>query len=78
MRIAKSGIKPICSGSYLAGKVLPVKHFGSVDVFLKAMKDASQGDIMVIDIESRMDVAKMSCNAIMIDRVRAAKQHANA
>lgn len=55
LRIAKSGIKPICSGSYLAGKVLPVKHFGSVDVFLEAMKDASQGDIMVIDNESRMD-----------------------
>ena len=55
LRIATSGIKPICSGSYLAGKVLPIKHFGSVDVFLEAMKDASQGDIMVIDNEGRMD-----------------------
>lgn len=55
LRIATSGIKPVCSGSYLAGRVLPVKHFGSVDVFLEAMRDAGQGDIMVIDNEGRMD-----------------------
>lgn len=55
LRIAASGIKPICPRRYLAGKVLSVKHVGSVDIFLEVMKDADQGDIMVIDNEGRMD-----------------------
>src|SRR5262249_31292972 len=38
-----------------AGKVLPVRHFGSVDVFLEAMENADAGDVLVIDNGRRSD-----------------------
>jgi 4-hydroxy-4-methyl-2-oxoglutarate aldolase len=55
LRIAPTGIGPILSGNRLAGYALPVKHFGSVDVFLEAMAAANPGDILVIDNEGRRD-----------------------
>jgi 4-hydroxy-4-methyl-2-oxoglutarate aldolase len=55
LRIAPSGIEPILAGSRLAGYALPVKHFGSVDVFLEAMAAANPGDILVIDNGGRKD-----------------------
>ena len=39
----------------LAGRVLPAKHFGSVDVFLEAMESAEPGDVLVIDNGGRND-----------------------
>jgi regulator of RNase E activity RraA len=48
-RVAPFGIAPIASGMRAAGRVLPAKHFGSVDVFLEAMEAAQPGDILVID-----------------------------
>ena len=53
--IAPSGIRPLISGSRLAGHALPAKHFGSVDVFLEAMESASAGDVLVIDNGGRFD-----------------------
>ena len=41
--------------SHIAGRALPVRHFGSVDVFLEVMATANEGDILVIDNERRMD-----------------------
>jgi regulator of RNase E activity RraA len=38
-----------------AGRVLPTKHFGSVDVFLEAMERAKLGDVLVIDNGGRRD-----------------------
>ena len=38
-----------------AGRVLPARHRGSVDVFLEVMKNALPGDVMVIDNEARTD-----------------------
>jgi len=55
LRMAPSGIAPILSGSRLAGHALPVKHFGSVDVFLEVMAGANPGDILVIDNGCRTD-----------------------
>lgn len=54
-RIVKSGIKPVIPGSRVAGRVLPVRHYGSVDIFLEAMGSANIGDVLVIDNEARMD-----------------------
>ncbi len=48
-RIAPSGINPVISGSKTAGRVRPVRHYGSVDIFLEAMSSANGGDILVID-----------------------------
>lgn len=39
----------------LAGPALPVRHFGSVDVFLEAMQNAEPGDVLVIDNGGRLD-----------------------
>jgi 4-hydroxy-4-methyl-2-oxoglutarate aldolase len=55
IRIAPSGIRPVIPGSCLAGSALPVRHFGSVDVFLEAMETAQPGDVLVIDNGGRID-----------------------
>src|SRR5262249_55038409 len=57
MRIAPAGIRPLIAGSRLAGRALPVRHYGSVDVFLEVMNDAEPGDVLVIDNGGRMDEA---------------------
>ena len=41
--------------SHIAGRALPVRHYGSVDIFLEAMGTAQQGDILVIDNGGRTD-----------------------
>ena len=48
-------MQAIIPGKRLAGRVLPAKHFGSVDVFLEAMESASPGDVLVIDNGGRKD-----------------------
>jgi 4-hydroxy-4-methyl-2-oxoglutarate aldolase len=55
LRLAPPGIRPLAVESHMTGRVLPVRHYGSVDVFLEAMGTAQQGDILVIDNEGRMD-----------------------
>lgn len=55
-RIAPPGIKPLLLRKQrIAGQVLPVQYYGSVDVFLEAMGNAEQGDILVIGNGKRMD-----------------------
>ncbi len=54
-RTAPSGIRPLISASHIAGRVLPVRHYGSVDIFLEAMGSAQKGDILVIDNNGRID-----------------------
>src|SRR5436189_808104 len=53
--IAPPGIQPVIPGHCLAGRVLPAKHFGSVDVFLEAMESSQPGDVLVIDNGGRAD-----------------------
>jgi len=55
IRIAPAGIVPVTPGMRAAGRVLPTKHFGSVDVFLEAMESAETGDVLVIDNAGRRD-----------------------
>lgn len=57
LRLAPSGISPVIPGTRLAGRALPVRHYGSVDVFLEAMKSAQPGDVLVIDNAARTDEA---------------------
>jgi 4-hydroxy-4-methyl-2-oxoglutarate aldolase len=54
-RISPSGIRPVTPNQRLAGPALPVRHFGSVDVFLEAMQGAQRGDVLVIDNGGRLD-----------------------
>ena len=53
MRVAPIGIKPLVPGWKIAGRVLPVRHSGSVDIFLEAMQNADAGDILTIDNDGR-------------------------
>ncbi|MEK6657558.1 MAG: RraA family protein [Nitrospirota bacterium] len=55
IRIAPPNIRPLITGSRIAGSVLPVRHYGSVDIFLEAMGNAGQGDVLVIDNGGRPD-----------------------
>jgi len=41
--------------NHIAGRVLPVRHYGSVDIFLEAMGTAGEGDVLVIDNNGRRD-----------------------
>lgn len=55
LRIAPAGIRAVIAESSVAGRALPVKHYGSVDIFLEVMEDAQQGDILVVDNGGRTD-----------------------
>ena len=57
LRTAPSGIRPIMPDMRVAGRVLPARHRGSVDIFLEAIKHAKPGDVLVIDNEDRKDEA---------------------
>ena len=56
-RVAPPGIRPLITGTRLAGRALPARHYGSVDVFLEAMAAATPGDVLVIDNGGRTDEA---------------------
>ena len=54
-RLAPFGLGALVPGMKLCGRALPVRHFGSVDVFLEAMQSGGSGDVLVIDNEKRRD-----------------------
>jgi len=54
-RTTPPGIRPVTPNHRLAGRALPVRHFGSVDVFLEAMQNAQPRDVLVIDNGGRLD-----------------------
>lgn len=56
-RVAPAGIRPVVAGCRVAGRVRPVRHYGSVDIFLEAMHAASTGDVLIIDNQGRTDEA---------------------
>lgn len=56
-QFASPGIRQLIAESKLAGRVLPVRHYGSVDIFLEAMGAAEEGDVLVIDNGGRSDEA---------------------
>ena len=55
LRVAPSGIMPLSGDYRAAGRVVPARHYGSVDVFLEAIEGAGQGDVLVIDNQGRAD-----------------------
>lgn len=56
-RVPARGIQPLRPATRIAGRVLPARHYGSVDVFLEALESAASGDILVIDNGGRLDQA---------------------
>jgi regulator of RNase E activity RraA len=57
VRFAPPGVKALIPGTRFAGRALPARHYGSVDVFLEALDQANPGDVMVIDNGGRQDEA---------------------
>jgi 4-hydroxy-4-methyl-2-oxoglutarate aldolase len=55
LRLAPPGIRPVLPEHRVAGRVFPVRHYGSVDIFLEAMGTAEPGDVLVIDNAGRLD-----------------------
>ncbi|MFW9839205.1 MAG: RraA family protein, partial [Candidatus Thorarchaeota archaeon] len=69
--VAPFGICPVLLDGFVGGRALPVRHFGSVDVFLETMNKAEEGDILVVDNNDRRDegcigdlivIEAMACN----------------
>jgi hypothetical protein len=42
VRVAPPGIRPLLPGARVAGRALPARHYGSVDVFLEAMSKSER------------------------------------
>src|SRR5215813_13129121 len=57
LRLAPPGVAAVVPGHPVAGRALPARHYGSVDVFLEAFGHAEQGDVLVVDNGGRTDEA---------------------
>ncbi|MEU5048969.1 RraA family protein [Streptomyces sp. NPDC021096] len=57
VRCAPAPMSAVTPGGRLAGRVLPARHVGSVDVFLEAFEGAAHGDVLVVDNGGRLDEA---------------------
>ena len=57
LRIAPPGIGAVIPGQRVAGRAIPARHYGSVDVFLEAFSSAAHGDVLVVDNGGRDDEA---------------------
>jgi len=53
--IAPMGIQALVPGQRIAGPAVPVRHVGSVDIFIGAIHGASPGEVLVIDNDGRSD-----------------------
>jgi regulator of RNase E activity RraA len=65
LRVAPPGIAAVLPGDRIAGRVLPVRHYGSVDVFLEAFGLAGEGDVLVVDNGGRRDEACVGDLAVL-------------
>ncbi|MEU1420533.1 RraA family protein [Kitasatospora sp. NPDC005751] len=65
LRVAPAGVGPVVAGRRVAGRVLPVRHYGSVDVFLEAFGAAEPGDVLVVDNGGRVDEACVGDLAVL-------------
>jgi 4-hydroxy-4-methyl-2-oxoglutarate aldolase len=55
VRCAPFALHAVQFGWRMAGRALPARHSGSVDVFLEAFENASTGDVLVVDNGGRVD-----------------------
>ena len=57
VRCAPAAMHAVIPGSRLAGRAVPARHVGSVDIFLEAFEGARPGDVLVVDNRGRTDEA---------------------
>jgi 4-hydroxy-4-methyl-2-oxoglutarate aldolase len=65
LRAAPPGIRAVRPGHKIAGRALPARHYGSVDVFLEAFGHAEPGDVLVVDNGGRQDEACVGDLAVL-------------
>ena len=65
LRAAPPGIAAVAAGAKIAGRALPARHYGSVDVFLEAFGAAQTGDVLVVDNAGRTDEACIGDLAVL-------------
>jgi regulator of RNase E activity RraA len=65
LRAAPAGIVPVLPGARLSGRAAPVRHYGSVDVFLEAFDHAEPGDVLVVDNGGRTGEACIGDLAVL-------------
>jgi 4-hydroxy-4-methyl-2-oxoglutarate aldolase len=56
-RLAPQQVVPFVAGVRIAGPVVPVRHSGSVDIFIEVIAQAEPGSVLVIDDDGRRDQA---------------------
>ncbi|HEX4705958.1 MAG TPA: RraA family protein [Pseudonocardiaceae bacterium] len=65
LRAAPPGVRAVVPGHRIAGRALPARHYGSVDVFLEAFYRAEPGDVLVVDNGGRTDEACVGDLAVL-------------
>src|SRR5690349_15748069 len=65
LRAAPAGVTSVVPGQRIAGRALPARHYGSVDVFLEAFGRAEPGDVLVVDNGGRTDEACVGDLAVL-------------
>src|SRR5207248_10307142 len=65
LRAAPPGIAALVPGAKVAGRVLPARHYGSVDVFLEAFEASQRGDVLIVDNGGRDDEACIGDLAVL-------------
>jgi 4-hydroxy-4-methyl-2-oxoglutarate aldolase len=56
-RPAPQGITSLLPEHRIVGRVVPARHYGSVDIFLEVIRVCQPGDVLVIDNGGRLDEA---------------------
>lgn len=57
IRAAPPTLQALIPGSHCVGRAVPVRHYGSVDIFLDILETTQPGDVLVIDNGGRTDEA---------------------
>jgi 4-hydroxy-4-methyl-2-oxoglutarate aldolase len=57
LRVGPAALRPVGPHDRIAGRATPARHYGSVDIFLEAMRGARPADVLVIDNGGRIDEA---------------------
>src|SRR5687768_3206305 len=57
IRVGPSALQSIAPNMRCAGRVRPVRHLGSIDVFFESLGEAKPGEVMVVDNGGRLEEA---------------------
>lgn len=57
VRFAPVGLHPLLPGMRAEGPARPVRHYGSVDLFIESISQSAPGEVLVIDNGGRTDEA---------------------